>query len=197
MSTSQSQICSSSLRSCDDTSTVRPVPAKAADQRAHLAHALRVEPVGGLVEDQQLGVAEQRGGDAEALLHAERVGAVAVVAARRPGRRVRAARGSRSSRGRRRRRTSAGSRRPRATGRRPGSRSARRRAAGTRRDRSSGEPSTLPAAGASGERGRAASPSWWSCRRRSGRRTRRRRPSEGRGRAGRRRCGRRSAWSVR
>ena len=52
-----------------------------ADQAAHLAHALRVEAVGRLVEDQQLGVAEQRGGDAEALLHAERVAAVAVVAA--------------------------------------------------------------------------------------------------------------------
>ena len=48
---------------------------------AHLVDALRVEAVGRLVEDQQVRVAEQRGGDAEALLHAERVGAVAVVAA--------------------------------------------------------------------------------------------------------------------
>ncbi len=52
-----------------------------ADQPAHLVDALRVEAVGRLVEDQQRRVAEQRGGDAEALLHAQRVGAVAVVAA--------------------------------------------------------------------------------------------------------------------
>ena len=51
------------------------------DQPAHLVDALRVEAVRRLVEDQQRRVAEQRGGDAEALLHAERVGAVAVVAA--------------------------------------------------------------------------------------------------------------------
>ena len=41
---------------------------------AHLGHAGRVEPVRRLVEDQQLRVLEQRGGDAEALLHAQRVG---------------------------------------------------------------------------------------------------------------------------
>ena len=81
MSTSQSHTCSSSLRSCDDTSTVRPVPARPPIERSHLAHALRIEPVGRFVEDQQLGIAEQRGGDAEPLLHAQRVVAVAVVAA--------------------------------------------------------------------------------------------------------------------
>ena len=64
-----------------------------ADQRPHLAHALGVEAVGRLVEDQQVGVAEQRGGDAEPLLHAQRVAAVAVVAPVRRGRPGRAAPG--------------------------------------------------------------------------------------------------------
>ena len=49
--------------------------------RAHLADAGRVEPVGRLVEDAQLGVGQQRRGDAEALLHPERVGAHEVVGA--------------------------------------------------------------------------------------------------------------------
>jgi hypothetical protein len=48
---------------------------------AHVAHAGRVEPVGRLVEDHQLGVLEQGGGDAEALLHPERVRGEPVVAA--------------------------------------------------------------------------------------------------------------------
>ena len=38
---------------------------------AQPAHAGRIESVRGLVEDQQLGVAEQGGGEAEALLHPE------------------------------------------------------------------------------------------------------------------------------
>ena len=52
-----------------------------ADQVAELEDAGRVEPVDRLVEDQQLGVAEQAAGDAEALAHAERVGADLVVGA--------------------------------------------------------------------------------------------------------------------
>ena len=44
-----------------------------AQQLAHPAHPLRVEAVGGLVEDQHLGVAEQRVREAEPLAHAERV----------------------------------------------------------------------------------------------------------------------------
>ena len=44
-----------------------------AEQAAHPAHALGVEAVGGLVEDQHLRVAEQRVGDPEPLAHAERV----------------------------------------------------------------------------------------------------------------------------
>ena len=53
---------------------------EAAQQVAHPADAGRVEPVGRLVEDQHPRVAEQRGGDAEALPHAE--GVVADPAAR-------------------------------------------------------------------------------------------------------------------
>ena len=43
------------------------------DHVAHLVHAGRVEAVHRLVEDQQLGVAEQAGGHPEALAHAHRV----------------------------------------------------------------------------------------------------------------------------
>ena len=46
---------------------------EAAQQAAHPAHALGIEAVGGLVEDQDLRVAEQRVGEPEALAHAERV----------------------------------------------------------------------------------------------------------------------------
>ena len=42
-------------------------------QRAHLADAAGVEAVGGLVEEQQLGLAQERGGDAEPLAHPQRV----------------------------------------------------------------------------------------------------------------------------
>ena len=44
-----------------------------AQQAAHPVDALRVETVGGLVEDQDLRVAQQSAGDAEALAHPERV----------------------------------------------------------------------------------------------------------------------------
>jgi hypothetical protein len=45
-------------------------------QQVEEAHALgRVEPRGGLVDDDELRVAEQRDGDAEALAHAARVAA--------------------------------------------------------------------------------------------------------------------------
>ena len=50
-----------------------------AQQPAHPADAGRVEAVGGLVEDQHLGVAEQRGGDREPLAHAHRVALDAAV----------------------------------------------------------------------------------------------------------------------
>ncbi len=48
-----------------------PVP----QQAAQPGHAGRVEAVARLVEDEHLGVAEQRGGQAEPLPHAERVAA--------------------------------------------------------------------------------------------------------------------------
>ena len=51
-----------------------PLPGgERAQEVAQPAHAFRVEPVCRLVEDQQLGVAEQRGGEPEPLAHAERV----------------------------------------------------------------------------------------------------------------------------
>jgi hypothetical protein len=50
-------------------------------QRTHVAHAGRVEPVGRLVEHDQLGILEQRGRDAESLLHAERIGREAIATA--------------------------------------------------------------------------------------------------------------------
>ena len=53
--------------------------AQAADQRAHLDNALRVEAVGRLVEDHDLGILDQRRRDGEALLHAHRVGAEPVL----------------------------------------------------------------------------------------------------------------------
>ena len=53
-----------------------------AQQAAHPAHALGVEAVGGLVEDQHLGVAEQRVREPEPLAHAERVLPHALAAAR-------------------------------------------------------------------------------------------------------------------
>jgi hypothetical protein len=54
---------------------------EALDQGAHVADAGRVEAVGGLVEHQQARVAQQRGRDAEALAHTERVAAYFVALA--------------------------------------------------------------------------------------------------------------------
>ena len=62
----------------DGAAAIGEVP----QQRAHPAHALGVKAVGGLVEDQHLGVAEQRVGDAEPLTHPERVLADALVRGR-------------------------------------------------------------------------------------------------------------------
>src|SRR5205085_424343 len=52
-----------------------------AQQLADLADARGIEPVRGLIEDQQLWIAEQRLRDAEALTHAEGVGADALIEA--------------------------------------------------------------------------------------------------------------------
>src|SRR2546425_12401937 len=51
------------------------------DQLAHLARAGRVEAIGRLVQDNQLGVTQKRGGDAEALLHAQGVRLVRITGA--------------------------------------------------------------------------------------------------------------------
>ena len=56
-----------------DTSTARPRARLGADQVAHPADAGRVEAVGRLVEDEHVRIAQQRGGDREALAHAHRV----------------------------------------------------------------------------------------------------------------------------
>jgi hypothetical protein len=48
------------------------LPAQVGEQRADLHDARRVQAVRGLVEDEQLGIGQQRGGDPEALLHPER-----------------------------------------------------------------------------------------------------------------------------
>ena len=69
----RSATASTSASRCEESSTVPPRSANAAQQPAHPAHALRIEAVGGLVEDQDLRVAEQRVGEPEALAHAERV----------------------------------------------------------------------------------------------------------------------------
>ena len=54
---------------------------EAADEHAHVAHPGRVEAGRRLVEQQQLRVAQQRGGDAEPLAHAVRVAADPVAGA--------------------------------------------------------------------------------------------------------------------
>ncbi len=58
--------------------TVRPLP-ELGEQVAEAHALLGVEPHGGLVDDEQLGVAEQRLGDADALAHAAREAAEAPV----------------------------------------------------------------------------------------------------------------------
>ena len=50
------------------------LPSDLPNQSAHLDRSLRVQSAGRLVEDQQVGVLQQRGGDAKSLLHAGRVG---------------------------------------------------------------------------------------------------------------------------
>ena len=64
--------------------------AEAPQEVAHLDDPGGIEAVGGLVEDQQRGILEQRRGDAEALLHPQRVGPDHVVRAGREARRDRA-----------------------------------------------------------------------------------------------------------
>ena len=130
MTISQSQTCSSSLRMCDDTTTVRSPSPSSRMKLAHLVDARRVEAVGGLVEHEQLRVAEQRRGDPQTLLHAERV---LRRTCRRRGRRARPGRappGSGPGRGRPASRARGGSRCRSDRARKRESRSARRRGRG-------------------------------------------------------------------
>jgi hypothetical protein len=53
-------------------------PAEAADEGPHLGHPCGVEPVRRLIEDQKLGILEQRSGNAETLFHPLRVGGEAI-----------------------------------------------------------------------------------------------------------------------
>ena len=71
--TMSSAMISISRSRCEDSRTVPPPVRVVAEQVPHPADAGRVEAVGGLVEDQHAGVADQRGGDAEPLAHPERV----------------------------------------------------------------------------------------------------------------------------
>ena len=72
-------ICSTSASRWLETSTVVPSSRERPDQLPHLARALGVEPVGRLVEHQQVLGGEQRAGDREPLPHPERVGAEPLV----------------------------------------------------------------------------------------------------------------------
>ena len=57
------------------SSTVSPSPRQARDLLPHLGPDLGVEPGGRLVEEQHLGLVDERQGDVESPLHAARVGA--------------------------------------------------------------------------------------------------------------------------
>ena len=75
MITTRSTVCATSASTWLETRTVLPPAANERRNVAQPADALGVEPVRGLVEDQQLRVAEQRRREPEPLAHAERVGA--------------------------------------------------------------------------------------------------------------------------
>ncbi len=73
MTTTWLQTCSISDRRWLDSSTVDALLREPPEQLAHRAHLLGVEAVGRLVEQEQLGPAEQHPREAEALAHALRV----------------------------------------------------------------------------------------------------------------------------
>ena len=68
-----SQVRSTSSSRCDDSTTVRPSATSDCDHVAHVEHPAGVEAVHRLVEDQQLRIPEEAGGDAQALAHAHGV----------------------------------------------------------------------------------------------------------------------------
>ena len=73
ITTRSSAMTSISWSRCEDNRTRAALAGEARQQVAHPPDPGRVEPVGGLVEDQHLGVPEQCGGDAEPLAHPEGV----------------------------------------------------------------------------------------------------------------------------
>ena len=68
-----SQVRSTSSRRCDDSIDGATLGDERQDHVAHFEHAGGVEAVHGLVEDQQMGVPEQAGRDAQPLAHAHGV----------------------------------------------------------------------------------------------------------------------------
>ena len=72
MTTTSSTVWATSESTWLESSTVRPSAARSAQEVAQPADALGVEAVGGLVEHEDPRIAEQRGGEAEPLGHAER-----------------------------------------------------------------------------------------------------------------------------
>ena len=88
--TTSARTCTSASRWLE-TNTVLPRGGEAPQRLAHRHDAGRVEAVRGLVEQEQLRVAEQRAGDPEPLLHAQRVAGDLVPSPGRAARRARAA----------------------------------------------------------------------------------------------------------
>ena len=173
MMATRSHVCSISARMWLDTNTVRP-------SRAERSHSSRTStmpagsrPLAGSSRIEQLRVLQQRGRDAEPLLHAERVVPHAVVGAlgEADASRTRRSRSRRCRRSRRGSRGSAGRERGTAPASRRSPRPGRyRRAAGAAVGAEQPHPPGV------GRRGRGGTGSSSSCRRRSGRGSRRRRP---------------------
>ena len=74
MMATRSQTVSTSPSSCEEKKTVLPSFFKPLDDFAHFHAAERIQAAGRLVEDQQVGIVDQRLGQADALLHAFGIG---------------------------------------------------------------------------------------------------------------------------
>jgi len=83
MISTRSAVAAISASTWLDTSTVLPPAARAAQEAAQPVDALRIEAVGGFVQDQHRRVAKQRGCQREPLPHAQREAAHPPI--RRPG----------------------------------------------------------------------------------------------------------------
>ena len=73
MITTSSTVCATSERTWLETRIVRPSRGERAEEVTEPADPLRVETVRRLVQHEHLGVAEERGREAESLAHPERV----------------------------------------------------------------------------------------------------------------------------